>query len=453
MGGDQARTKSYHKDAEEIRLLLKEQATTQQQQADAFHDQVAALYAELQATRTLIQSRQGGMGDMGSPIPRSMRLDVPKFFGNDPDINAWGTDISADLLITFYVSGLKPSLQCELLVVKPTSLGDDFSLVRVTEARLEDQWVGNNSGVAPLSIKWISPAERPDRLSKGLCFNCDNKSVRGHKCPGKFLLLIADKDEVTRQSGDGEQDDAMESGDISILNSLVGHGSPRPWQLWGTLESRRVHILIANGSTHNFVHPGVVERMHLPITDIQGLRMDVDLYVLPMKGPDIVLGIQWLQKLGKVTHDYLIKTMEFTWLDQGKVLEGFQREQGLLLFQGRYFIGAQSKLKEVLLSEFLDTLSAGHEGSKKMLVGLATLFYWKRMRRSVVDFIKRSTTPMGTFITMGEYSYNISFHSSIKMTPYQALYGRVPPSIILYSPGSSKVAAVDEGLVERDVLL
>ncbi|GKE05328.1 hypothetical protein Tco_1397346, partial [Tanacetum coccineum] len=41
----------------------------------------------------------------------------------------------------------------------------------------------------------------------------------------------------------------------------------------------------------------------------------------------------------------------------------------------------------------------------------------------------------------------------IKMTPYQALYGRVPPSIILYLPGSSKVAAVDEGLVERDVLL
>ncbi|GKB85482.1 ty3-gypsy retrotransposon protein [Tanacetum coccineum] len=60
---------------------------------------------------------------------------------------------------------------------------------------------------------------------------------------------------------------------------------------------------------------------------------------------------------------------------------------------------------------------------------------------------------MGTFITMGEYSYNTSFHSSIKMTPYQALYGRVPPSIILYSPGSSKVAAVDEGLVERDILV
>ncbi|GJU34995.1 ty3-gypsy retrotransposon protein, partial [Tanacetum coccineum] len=49
------------------------------------------------------------------------------------------TNISDDLLISFYVSGLKPNLQRELLVSKPTSLGDAFSLARVTEARLEDQ--------------------------------------------------------------------------------------------------------------------------------------------------------------------------------------------------------------------------------------------------------------------------------------------------------------------------
>ncbi|GJS28360.1 reverse transcriptase [Tanacetum coccineum] len=111
----------------------------------------------------------------------------------------------------------------------------------------------------------------------------------------------------------------IQSGDISILSLLVDHGSPRSLQLWDTSGSGRVNILIDNGSTHNFVQPGVVERMHLPITctkpfkvyigsgetllcenmyaqvtiDIQGSRMDVDLYVLPMKGPDIVLGIQW----------------------------------------------------------------------------------------------------------------------------------------------------------------
>nr|GEW79153.1 retrovirus-related Pol polyprotein from transposon 297 family [Tanacetum cinerariifolium] len=50
--------------------------------------------------------------------------------------------------------------------------------------------------------------------------------------------------------------------------------------------------------------------------------MDVDLLVLPIKGPDIVLGIQWLQKLGKVTHDYSTQRMEFTWLDHVYALKG-----------------------------------------------------------------------------------------------------------------------------------
>ncbi|GJT27159.1 hypothetical protein Tco_0907434 [Tanacetum coccineum] len=55
--------------------------------------------------------------------------------------------------------------------------------------------------------------------------------------------MVANYDEHGK-SGDGEQDDAIESGDILILNSWVGQGSPRSLQLWDTLGSRKVHILI-----------------------------------------------------------------------------------------------------------------------------------------------------------------------------------------------------------------
>ncbi|GJY36435.1 ty3-gypsy retrotransposon protein [Tanacetum coccineum] len=58
-----------------------------------------------------------------------------------------------------------------------------------------------------------------------------------------------------------------------------------------------------------------------------------------------------------------------------------------------------------------------------------------------------------SFLPLAEFSYNTSFHSSIKMTLYQALYGRLPPLVIPYPPGSSKVATIDELLVERDALL
>ncbi|GJX05300.1 ty3-gypsy retrotransposon protein [Tanacetum coccineum] len=162
-----------------------------------------------------------------------------------------------------------------------------------------------------------------------------------------FLLLL------TEDEADGEADtdpttDAVKSGYISIFNLLMGQGSPRSLQLWGSIGSGNFHVLIDNGSTYNFVHPDIVEKMQLPVQTtkafkvyieseetllceklctqvklgMQGLAIEVDLYVLPMQGPDVVLGIQWLQKLGKVTHDYALQTMEFTLASTTYTLKG-----------------------------------------------------------------------------------------------------------------------------------
>ncbi|GJT89031.1 zinc finger, CCHC-type containing protein [Tanacetum coccineum] len=85
----------------------------------------------------------------------------------------------------------------------------------------------------PIAIKWISSAERQECLNKGLCFKCDNKWLRGHKCPGKILLLLAEEEDDIGADNTTEEDEAVESGDISILNSLIGHGSSWSLQLWG----------------------------------------------------------------------------------------------------------------------------------------------------------------------------------------------------------------------------
>ena len=48
----------------------------------------------------------------------------------------------------------------------------------------------------------------------------------------------------------------------------------------------------------------------------------MDLYLLPIEGPEVILGIQWLQSLGQVSHDYKALTMEFKWKDETVVLRG-----------------------------------------------------------------------------------------------------------------------------------
>ena len=46
-----------------------------------------------------------------------------------------------------------------------------------------------------IPFKCLSPAELPLRREKGLCFNCDEKFSRGHKCtPSLFLFVTDDED-------------------------------------------------------------------------------------------------------------------------------------------------------------------------------------------------------------------------------------------------------------------
>ncbi|GJT93393.1 hypothetical protein Tco_1082238 [Tanacetum coccineum] len=49
------------------------------------------------------------------------------------------TGISESLLISFYISRLKLVLQIDLLRARPKTLGEAFALVRITEARFEDE--------------------------------------------------------------------------------------------------------------------------------------------------------------------------------------------------------------------------------------------------------------------------------------------------------------------------
>ncbi|GKE45203.1 retrotransposon-related protein, partial [Tanacetum coccineum] len=205
------------------------------------------------------------------------------------------TDIPESLLISFYICGLKLHLQRELLVSRPSTLGGAFALAQITEAHLEGQ-VAALTGTTTKTVAVMTPQRQS----------------------------------VPRFGGVSEEDD------MGVATGDGGDGAGD------------VHVLIDNGSTHNFIRPDVVDKMCLPIKStkafkvyigsgesllcesvcssitlhMKGVVIEVDLYVLPMQGPDVVLGFQWLRNLGKVTHDYAHQTMEFTLLDTTYLLKG-----------------------------------------------------------------------------------------------------------------------------------
>ncbi|XP_073153182.1 uncharacterized protein [Henckelia pumila] len=101
--------------------------------------------------------------------------------------------------------------------------------------------------------------------------------------------------------------------------------------------------LCGDFSCHNFIQEGLVTKLgvscvterwfrvymgngqylwcekmcpQVPLT-LQGHEFRIELYVLPIWGLDIVLGMQWLRTLGPCLHDHEALTMDFKW-KQGK---------------------------------------------------------------------------------------------------------------------------------------
>ena len=68
-------------------------------------------------------------------------------------------------------------------------------------------------------------------------------------------------------------------------------------------------------------------------------------------------------------------------------------------------------------------------------------------------FVSQQPRKWSSFLPRAEFWYNTTYHSSIGVTHFQALYGRPPPSIPNYQVGASSVNEVDQTLVSRNVIL
>jgi len=57
------------------------------------------------------------------------------------------------------------------------------------------------------------------------------------------------------------------------------------------------------------------------------------------------------------------------------------------------------------------------------------------------------------WLPLAKYCYKTSFHHSSKVTPFQAMYGYLPPRLLSYLLGTTKLAVVEDQLKTRDELL
>jgi hypothetical protein len=57
------------------------------------------------------------------------------------------------------------------------------------------------------------------------------------------------------------------------------------------------------------------------------------------------------------------------------------------------------------------------------------------------------------WLSWAEYCYNTSFHTALRATPFEVVYGRPPPPILPYTPGTARTEAADALLRGHDEIL
>ncbi|PKA48998.1 hypothetical protein AXF42_Ash019536 [Apostasia shenzhenica] len=68
-------------------------------------------------------------------------------------------------------------------------------------------------------------------------------------------------------------------------------------------------------------------------------------------------------------------------------------------------------------------------------------------------FTMEAPTTWLKYLPWAEFSYNSSYHSAIGLSPFQVVYGRLPPPIHPYENDSTPIEAVDTLLLQRDAML
>nr|GEX57405.1 hypothetical protein [Tanacetum cinerariifolium] len=90
------------------------------------------------------------------------------------------------------------------------------------------------------------------------------------------------------------------------LNALIGRNTFQTMRVIGHICKYEIHILVDSGSTHNFIDCEIARKVKL---QLKNEEFCADMMVLPLRGCEMVLGIQWLSTLGIQSAPTVLKTL------------------------------------------------------------------------------------------------------------------------------------------------
>ncbi|WVZ14135.1 hypothetical protein V8G54_011701 [Vigna mungo] len=174
------------------------------------------------------------------------------------------------------------------------------------------------------------------RREEGRCFRCGGQFSPGHRCPERSLRVTILGEDEEEDLGETKKELENERLELSPL-STGGMTQPRTMKLQGSLGDRVVLIMVDNGANHSFISKALVEELQLEVNKDQthsvclgdgqrkqthgccqgimlqlgGVEIAEQYHVFELGGVDVILGVDWLAKLGEVVTNWSKLTMSF----------------------------------------------------------------------------------------------------------------------------------------------
>jgi hypothetical protein len=202
-------------------------------------------------------------------INLKQKCSVVEHIENFQRLNIKVTDIPDEHLIDVFIGTLKDNIQHEVRLWEPKSLENAFRVARNVESKnmamatrrtTANIYRENNvsSSKMPQPTR-LTPQQLEERKTKGLCFNCDNKYSKVHKCGEKNLFYIdcKDEEEEEQEPSHYENVEVISSEELTptiSCNALAGISTPQTLKIEGYIKKKKVIVLIDSGSTRNFIH-------------------------------------------------------------------------------------------------------------------------------------------------------------------------------------------------------
>ncbi|KAK0571245.1 hypothetical protein LWI29_013061 [Acer saccharum] len=286
-------------------------------------------------------------------------------------VNRW----SKESLLGTFIEGLKPWLARELKLKQPQRLTEAMRIAEILEdsyysdkkpfkensgsnnfksesnkdSRKGKGAIEDGSKKESKEVKKLTKEKVHERIKKGMCFKCEEKWNKDHRCRiGKVFMIIdssdSDNDVISNEEATSDEGELMvaELGENNCvaelsLNAMYGISKPSTMRLMAWVGKFKVSMLVDSGSSHNFINTNIVRKIglrgaaiepfdmkvangeklkceevvHEVKMNVQRVRIAADLHVFSLVGVDVVLGNAWLKSIGKVVTYFDAMTIEF----------------------------------------------------------------------------------------------------------------------------------------------